>query len=151
MDPKINERNRAALDRLQAIAARLSDDELLRPIDQPWSTAALFAHVAFWDRFTHARWLHAIETRSDLPLSIDDPAMELVNQAALREWAVIPPRIAVKECLTAAAAIDDFIDSLEPDAVSRVLLAGRERMVDRSIHRREHLETIEGAFPDQCS
>src|SRR6266705_4320593 len=111
MDQELNERNPAALDRLRAIAARLSEDELLRPIDQPWTSAALFAHVAFWDRFTHARWLHAIETGSDLPLSIDDAAMELVNYAALRECAVIPPRIALEECLAAGATIDDFIDS----------------------------------------
>jgi hypothetical protein len=148
MDHQIKERNRGALDRMRAIAARLSEEDLLRPIDPPWTAAALFAHVAFWDRFTHARWLHAREPGGGLPDSIDDAAMELVNQAALPEWAVIPPRTAVAECLAAAQAIDDFIDSLEPDAVAQVLLAGRERLVDRSIHRGEHVDTIEGAFPD---
>jgi len=149
MDQEINGRNRASLDRLRAMAARLSEDELLRPIDPPWTAAALFAHVAFWDRFTHARWLHAAGIGGGLPLSIDDAAMELINQAALREWAAIPPRTAVEECLAAAATINDFIDSLEPDAVSQVLLAGRERLVARSIHRGEHLDTIEAAFTDR--
>jgi len=149
MGREIDERNRAAVDELRAIAARLSDDEFLRPIDPPWTAAALFAHMGFWDRFAHARWLQALETGSGVPLPIDDAPMELINQAALREWTVIPPRTAVEECLAAAETIDRFIGSLEDDAVSRVVLEGRERLVDRSIHRREHLDTIEGAFPNQ--
>jgi hypothetical protein len=75
--------------------------------------------------------------------------MELINQAGLPGWVVIPPRAAVEECLASAAAIDDLIESLEPDAITQVLKAGRERLVDRSIHRAEHLDTIERAFPGQ--
>jgi len=71
----------------------------------------------------------------------------LLNKAALREWTVIPPRIAVEECLTAAEAIDRFVASLGTEAISELIHAGRERLVDRSLHRRDHLETIERAFP----
>jgi len=131
------------------VAGRLSEDNLLSPIDPPWTAAALFAHVAFWDRFTHARWLHALQSGSDIPIPIDDAAMELVNQAALPEWMVIPPSTAVQECIDAAETIDRFIRSLEAGTVSRVVTEGRQRLVDRSIHRREHLDTIEGAFPEQ--
>jgi hypothetical protein len=149
MDRDIDERNRAALDRLRAAGGRLSDDELLRPIDPPWTGAALFAHMAFWDRFVHVRWLHAIEAGDGAPSAIADSPLELVNQAALREWTVIPPRIAVEDCLTAAEAIDRFIMSLETDAITEAVRAGRERLVDRSLHRGDHLETIERAFPDR--
>jgi hypothetical protein len=149
MDQEIDERNRASLDRLRAIAAGLLDEELLHPIDPPWTAAALFAHVAFWDRFVHARWLHAMEIGTAAPVPIEDAPMEMINQAALREWTVIPPRIAVEECLTAAQTIDHFIQQLDPDAISQVVREGRERLVDRSIHRREHLDTIERAFPNR--
>ena len=80
MDREIHERNRASLDRIRNIAARLSEDELQRPIDPPWTAAALFAHMSFWDQFAHARWRHAIDTRSGTPVSIGS-----VN------WALNPP------------------------------------------------------------
>jgi hypothetical protein len=141
------DRNHAAVDRLRALGVRLSDDELTRPVDPPWTAAALFAHMAFWDRFVHARWLLAARTGSHTPLHFNDALLELINDASLQQWAVIPPRIAVQDCLTAAAEIDALIGSLEADVVSAVVKARRERLVDRSLHRGEHLTTIETAFP----
>jgi hypothetical protein len=143
VDTKINERNRASRDRLQAVGTRLSEEELLRPIDPPWTAAALLAHVAFWDRFVHARWKHALQTGSRVPLSIDDAAMELLNQAALPEWLALPPRAAVEACLAAATDLDALLESLGEESVTQALREGRERLVDRSLHRSEHLATIE--------
>jgi hypothetical protein len=147
MNKEIDEENRASLDRLRYVSARLSDDDLLRPIDPPWTASALFAHMAFWDRFAQARWQLAVNTGSGTPLPIDDDPLELVNQAGLRGWTRIPPRIAVEEFLMAAQAVNAFIHSLDADAVAQVVESGRERLVNRSIHRREHLGTIEQAFP----
>ena len=102
MDREIDRQNRTTLERLRTMAGHLSDEDLVRPIDPSWSAAALYAHTAFWDRFAHARWLHAEKVGEELPISIDDGAMEMVNQAALAQWATIPPRTAVKQCLEAA-------------------------------------------------
>jgi hypothetical protein len=103
--------------------------------------------MAFWDRFAHARWLHAVNTGAGVPGPIDDEPLELVNQAGLGEWGAIPARIAVEELLRAAENVNAFIASLERDTMSEVVQSGRQRLVDRSIHRNEHLETIEQAFP----
>ena len=149
MDQQVHERNRVARDRLRAIGSSLSEDELARVIDPPWTAAALFAHMAFWDRFVHARWRHAQETGGGMPRPIEDDPLEMVNDASLRQWAAIPPRVAVDECLAAADAIDRFIESLDADVVSRAVEEGRERLVDRSLHRGDHLATIERAFPDR--
>ena len=143
----IEDRNRAAVDRLRALSARLSDEELTRVIDPPWTAAALFAHMAFWDRFGHARWLLAAKMGIRTPLPFDDALLELINDAALGQWGVIPPRTAVRDCLTAAEDIDALIRSVEADVVSEVVQERRERLVDRSLHRGEHLATIEAAFP----
>ena len=143
----IEDRNRAAVDRLRALGARLSDEELTRVIDPPWSAAALFAHVAFWDRFVHARWLLAAKKGSRTPLPFDDALLELINDASLQQWGVIPARTAVRDCLATAEDIDALIRSLEAGVVSEVVRERRERLVDRSLHRGEHLNTIETAFP----
>ena len=147
MGEEIEARNRSTLERLRAIGSRLTEDELTRIIDAPWTAAALFAHMGFWDRFTHVRWVHTMEAGGQ-PVPVDDMAMELVNGAALGQWGLIPPRAAVEETLAAAAAVNELIESLDPDAVAEVLRSGRERLVNRSIHRSEHLLTIEGAFPE---
>ena len=142
----IEERNHAALDRLRALGVRLSDEELSQTIDPPWTAAALFAHMAFWDRFVRARWVLASTLGSRTPLPFDDALLELINDSSLQQWAVIPPRTAVQDCLAAAEEIDGLIGSLVADVVSEVVREGRERLVDRSIHRGEHLSTIEAAF-----
>jgi hypothetical protein len=143
----IEDRNHAATDRLRGLSVRLSDEELTLPIDLPWTAAALFAHMAFWDRFVQARWLLAASTGSRTPLHFADALLELINDASLKQWDAIQPRTAVQDCLVAAAEIDALIASLGADVVSEVVEAGRERLVDRSLHRGEHLKTIETAFP----
>jgi len=142
----IQDRNHAAADRLRALSSRLSDAELTRPIESPWTAAGLFAHVAFWDRFVHARWLLAASTGSRTPIDFDDALLELINEASLQQWAAIPPRAAVEDCLAAAGQLDDLIESLD-EAVVSVVQAMRPRLLDRSLHRGEHLATIEAAFP----
>jgi hypothetical protein len=144
----IEDQNRSTVDRLRSLGERLSDEELTRLIDPPWTAAALFAHVAFWDRLVHARWLLAANTGSRTPFPVDDALMELINDASLRQWCAIPPRTAVQDCLEAAGEIDALIRALEPDVVSEVAEGRRERLVDRSLHRAEHLNTIEAAFPN---
>jgi hypothetical protein len=144
---EIEDRNRSTVERLRSLGERLSDEELTRLIDRPWTAAALFAHVAFWDRFVHARWLLTVNTGSRTPLPVDDALMELINDASLQQWCAIPPQTAVQDGLAAATEIDALIRSLEADVVSEVVKEGRERLVDRSLHRLEHLNTIEAAFP----
>jgi hypothetical protein len=72
--------------------------------------------------------------------------MDLLNEAALPEWLAIPPRAAVEACQKAADALDMVIESLDDEVVTQALREGRERLVDRSLHRGEHLETIEEAL-----
>jgi DinB superfamily len=148
MDRDVDEGNRLSRDRLRAASEALSGEELVRVIDPPWTAAALFAHMAFWDRFALARWSHAGES-GGTPASMDDAAMDLVNDAGLPEWTVIAPNLAIEACLAAAEAIDDFIASLDAAVVSQVVAEGRPRLVHRSVHRGEHLETIATAFPDR--
>jgi hypothetical protein len=126
---------------------RLSNTELARPIDGAWSAAGLLAHVAFWDRFVRERWRLVGRSGTQTPVAIDDEALDLVNDAALPQWVAVPPREAAEMCVAEANEVDRFVASLDDDVVAKVLEEGRERLVDRSLHRAEHLATIEAAFP----
>jgi hypothetical protein len=144
-----DERNRSTTERLRALAQRLSDEELTRALDPAWTSSALFAHIAFWDRFVLARWKLAVTSGSRAPDPMDDTPQDLINDAALPGWKAIPPRAAVETCLAAAEELDRFIGSLDTDIVARLVRDRRERLVDRSLHRGEHLGTLESAFGDR--
>ena len=143
----IADRNHSSLERLRAIGSALSDAELERTIDTPWTAAALFAHIAFWDRFVLERWRLAAEKGDRTPTPEDNVVMDRINDASLRQWLAIPARIAVEEFLAAAAELEEQISRLDTAVVSELVTEGRERLVDRSLHRGDHLRTIEEAFP----
>lgn len=73
--------------------------------------------------------------------------MERINDASLRQWLAIPARIAVEEFLAAAAELEELISRLDATIVSELVVQGRERLVDRSLHRGDHIRTLEEAFP----
>ncbi|HEX6581191.1 MAG TPA: hypothetical protein VF195_10010 [Actinomycetota bacterium] len=53
----------------------------------------------------------------------------------------------VEECLSSAAALDAFVEDVADDVRGELAAEGRERLVDRSLHRADHLGTLEAAFP----
>jgi DinB superfamily len=142
----IADRNRRAAERLRELGDRLTDEELARTIDDPWTAAALFAHVAFWDRFVLERWRLAAVRGEPTPAPMDDDLLDRVNDASLPQWLAIPSRAAVAECLDAAALVDEHVAGLAADVIEALVREGRERLVDRSLHRGDHLATIESAF-----
>lgn len=80
-------------------------------------------------------------------MPVDEAVMDRINDASLTQWLAIPPRVAIEEFLAAAAGLEDLISRLDTTIVSQVVTEGRERLVDRSLHRGEHLRTLEEGFP----
>jgi hypothetical protein len=140
-------KNRESAERLAALGARLSDQELTAEIDPPWTAAGLFAHIAFWERFVLERWGLAAERGEHTPMVVDGGLMDRINDASLRQWLAIPARIAVEEFLAAAVELEELISQLDATIVSELVGEGRERLVDRSLHRGDHIRTLEEAFP----
>ena len=148
-EAEIGARNRFSLARLESLGHSLSEDDLARAIDPPWTPGALFAHLAFWDRFVLERWRLAHERGDRRPAPLDGEVWDRANLAALPQWLALPPLVAVAECLSAGRELDDLIGGLDRDVVVGLIAEGGQRLVDRSIHRGEHLGTLESAFPDR--
>jgi hypothetical protein len=146
MDRDVVERNRATTERLRALGTRLSSAQLVAVIDPPWTSAALFAHIAFWDRFARERWRLAAQTGDRIPPSVDDALMDRINDAALPQWLVVGASAAVEECVAAATEMDIFAETLDEQTLTALIGEGRERLANRSLHRDEHLLTMEAAF-----
>jgi hypothetical protein len=127
----------ASRQRLRRFVETSTDEDLARPIEGDWTVSALLAHTAFWDR--RAAWLvrHYLEDSfTPSPASLDE-----VNDSALPQWRLIPPRLAAQEALDAAADIDDLLAGLSAEQFAAL----RESRIsfDRSTHRHEHLDQIE--------
>ena len=56
MDRSYVAENDAARERLRALVARSTDDDLACPLGQHWTVSVGLAHLAFWDRLWLAKF-----------------------------------------------------------------------------------------------
>lgn len=141
IDPSFSDHNRASTARIRALAARLTDDELLRPLGQHWTVAIGLAHLAFWDRRVLAV-LDATQREGKLTA----PPIDLsINDLLLPFWAAMPPRQAALLAVATAEALDKRLAAFPPALLAEMYAAG-PRWVDRSLHRNPHLDEIESGY-----
>lgn len=141
VDSSYVERNRASTARIRALAARLSDEELLHPVGEHWTVAITLAHLAFWDR----RALHALDATAKAGELIAPEINVVVNDYSLPLWAAIPPRQAARIAIKAAEALDARLENYPP-ALLQIIHAFYPRWVVRAAHRNEHLDEVEAAL-----
>jgi hypothetical protein len=58
----------------------------------------------------------------------------------------MPGPLAAREAVAAAEAVDAYVEGLEQARIAVAEGAGLGRLVDRSLHRAEHLDMIEAAL-----
>ena len=139
-DRSFIEQNRAATERIRAIAA-LPDDALRLPVSEHWTVAITLAHLAFWDR----RVL-AVLDETERAGRLTCPQIDFsVNDIALPFWAAMPPRVAAELAVGAAAALDGRLAAFPP-ALLDELRVHNERWVVRAIHRNAHLDEVDAAL-----
>ena len=143
-----NEASRARLGEL--LATLVSGDLSLAAGDSDWTVGQVLGHLAFWDRFLAARWRAALAAGPGAqPIVVPDELADLLNDGLPPTWsafAASAAEAAIVETIDAAEAIDRLIASLPEAASVAAILADRPALLDRSIHRAEHIETLEHAL-----
>src|SRR5512134_3090906 len=110
LDRSFADHNRASTDRIRALAASLTDEEMQHPVGEHWTVAITLAHLAFWDRRV-LYLIDGLEREGKLsPLDIDI----VVNDLSLPFWAAIPPREAARLAVEIAEALDKRLEGLPP-------------------------------------
>ena len=138
--------NAAERARLAALVERLGERELGRSLGGGWTVAVGLAHLVFWDR--RALLLLALWERGARPPA-EEPEWsgdDVINDALLAEWQALPPREAARLALDAARAVDEGVESLAAATIDAIVAGGEQWLVRRALHRREHIEQIEGAI-----
>lgn len=141
LDRSFVELNRAATNRIRALADRLTDQELLAPVGQHWTVAITLAHLAFWD----LRVLHLLDLTEQGGKVISPEIDVVVNDLSLPLWRAIPPREAARLALETAARLDERLESF-PAALLEDIYQHNKRWVVRALHRGEHLDDVDAAL-----
>jgi hypothetical protein len=125
------QRSDASRQRLTATVGRLRATDLQLPTDADgWTVAQVLGHLAFWDRFLAARWRAALAIGpAEQPTYLPDELPGLLNEA-----------------LAPAPVVDGIIAGLPAETPDESILAERPALLDRSIHRLEHLAAIDLAL-----
>ena len=136
----------SSLGRLQDVIQRFEWNTWGREVREGWTAAALLLQLAFWDHLTAARWRDALARGQLTPVPFDDELTDILNDALLGLLAAVPDDRAGGVALAAAREVEGLIAELPSSALEAVRGEGRPRLVDRSLHRNEHLDEIERAL-----
>ena len=135
MDRSFIDLNRASQERMQTLANRLTDDEMLTKVGEHWTVGIVYAHIAWWDR----RVIYVLDmTEKDSKLFI--PEIDIsVNDLSLPLWAAVPPREAVRIALETAETLDRRLEEYSPE-LREDIYNYNKRWIIRALHRNEHLD-----------
>jgi hypothetical protein len=133
------EENAASRDRLEALANRLSDEDLALTTSYGWSVASLFAHMTWWDQRVLVllrRWKeHGVDE------SLVDS--QLINDALKPLCHAIEPRTAIRLCLASAAETDAEVAATSPELMAQIEASPNHFRFNRALHRNSHIDDIE--------
>jgi hypothetical protein len=154
VDRSYLDRNEASLTRLREVISRLSPADLARrtaPSEEgSWTVGQTLGHLTFWDRFLASRWRAALAAGpGSQPIVLPDELAGLINDGVAPSWgafAAAAGEAAIADAIDAAEQVNGLITGLPPDAPVAAVLADRPALLDRSIHRNQHLDQIERAL-----
>jgi hypothetical protein len=144
-DRSFVEQNGRERERLRSLVQRLGEDELRAPVNDHWTVAAVFGHIAFWDArvLTLADKLERGEpfAPSDAePEDVDwinDASRQLIHAVTPAELALLALRIAEETDARVATLPAERLWPRDPDSPLYAV---------RASHRGEHLDEVEAAL-----
>jgi len=128
---------------LADLISSLSAEDFARVGEEGWSIGVLLAHMACWDRMVMARWNRATAAGEACPPDLPDFVADLVNEALPPTWRALTSDAVSTLVLDAAADADVLVAALPDVSVDAAVAAGRGRLVDRSLHRHDHIAQIQ--------
>jgi hypothetical protein len=139
------EENARERERLRAFVERLDGDRLRAPVNEHWTVAGVFGHIAFWDGRALAL---AAKLDRGVPFTpsdaepedvdwINDATRPLIHAIEPMELAVLAVRIAEETDARMAVLPIDRLWPRDPESPIYPL---------RAAHRGEHLDEVEAAL-----
>jgi hypothetical protein len=140
-DRSFVELNRAATERMRALAAGLSDAQWRTPVGQHWTVSIVYAHLAFTD----GRALWVLDATQREGQVVNPEYGVFINDVSLPFWAAIPPHEAARLAIETAQSVDARLEAYPADLLELVR-DNYKRFLFRAYHRTEHLDEAEAAL-----
>jgi hypothetical protein len=142
------EENTRERERLRALIGRVSDDELLLPVNPHWTVAGVLGHIAFWDgrvlaladKLERGEPFTASDAEPEDVDWINDASRPLIHAVTPRELAELSLRIAEETDARVATLPLDRLWPTDPDSPLYAV---------RASHRGEHLDEVEASLRAQ--
>jgi hypothetical protein len=139
------EENKRELERMRTLADGLSEQDLRLPVNEFWTVAAVYGHIAFWDAriLALAGKLDRGESFTESDHEPED--VDWINDASRPLIHAVPPAELVRLSLRIAQETDERVAALPPDRMwpndpdSPIYCV-------RAAHRGEHLDDVEAAL-----
>ncbi len=145
MKREFGEENRASTKQLETLIAGLHAADYSMPVGNGWTVATLLCHMAMWDGrvfYTLQQW----QASGDAPSDIAKDATDLINLASRDVFAGMAGPAAAEVAVRRAETLNAWLETLSDEFCEKVLAAGFERMLRRSLHRTSHLSQIRQAL-----
>jgi hypothetical protein len=140
LEPNTRER-----ERLRALVERLGDDQLRISVNDHWTVAAVFGHIAFWDARALALADKLERGVAFTPGDDEQEDNDWINDASRPLIHAIPPADAARLSLTIAEQTDARMTNLPLDQLWPYNPSSPLQPL-RAEHRGEHLDEVEAAL-----
>ncbi len=138
----IHASNATSTERLTALVAGLTPQDLQRSLGGNWTVAFALVHLAFWD----ARQVAALQRYAQ---GDGFPSEDYAANATLEAIAhTFDPATIGLAAVNAAQQLDETVNSLTPEQLDDLRQAGLSYATERAPHRDEHLQQIETALAE---
>ena len=138
--------------RLRVLVTGLSDEELRAKVNEFWTVAGIFGHLAFWDARAEVliKKLQRGESFTPSDYEPDDPTW--INDSTRALIHAIPPRALAELALQQAEDTDQLAASLDDAHLAKTWPADEKGpvSVNRASHRGEHLDELAKALKDRA-
>jgi hypothetical protein len=139
------DQNTRERERLRALVERLDEDGLRLAVNEYWTVAAVFGHIAFWDARVLSLAGKLERGVPFLPSDTEPEDVDWINDSSRPLIHAIPPLETARLALRIAEETDALVASLPPDRLwprdpDSPLYALR------ALHRGEHLDEVESAL-----
>lgn len=139
MSGSYTEENNRQRERLRALLARLTDQDLTRPLEEGWTVAGFLGHLAFWDY----RALLLIKRWKQTGVKPSPADVDVINDGMKPLLLAIPPRKIAEMAMEAATAVDREIEGLNPGLIAQIETQATDFRLNRGHHRGAHINDIE--------
>ena len=137
--------NDAERERLRALVTGMGDQQLMRPMPEGWTIAAVLAHVAFWDARA-MYWMNKWGPDGE-PTVYEPEDTDAANEAAKPLCLALRPRDAAQLALRLAEESDAMVQALSDEMLRKISAKGDPPFnLARASHRKEHLDDIDRAL-----